>query len=196
MLIASRNVFLAVALGLSTFFAQAGDSEQRRTSTTSGASVNPTINEEVSKSCPTGTVLIGVTVDRVTGKQAVLRPRCRPVPTGSTNAWCNPNPPSAVDCTCDGYEQLAWERKNANGCWTCSGTGRACGAPVNCSCVNGDTAGGTVSGAWMPQTCASEGTIGRAIDLSMRNASGDSCIYASDTQCTYQSVPLATCNNR
>ncbi len=185
----SRAFVITAALLLVAHSSITTAQDGRRTSAGSSSSVNPTINEEITKSCPAGTVLIGVTVDRVTGKQAVLRPRCRPIPTGSTNAWCNPSPPSGVNCTCDGFEKLAWERKNANGCWTCAGTGQACGAPAQCACVNGSGN----SGAWMPQTCSQEDSIGQAINLSQRSASGDSCTYASDTQCTYQASPNSRC---
>ena len=147
----------------------------------------PSLNNTVTKSCPPGTALIGVTVERVEGKEAVLRPRCRPAPTGSSNAWCDPAPPSNVDCNCDGYEHLTWQR-NGTGCWMCVGDGKACGKPAACACEPGANG----SGAWVPVNCTAGGNILEA-DLRGKSANTDTCYYATDTACTYQAYPGYSC---
>lgn len=160
--------------------------QERRTSATTPSVSEPSLNEVVSNSCPDGMALLGITVERSSSRQASIKPRCRPIPQGSANAWCNAAPPAGVNCTCDGYEELGW-KKIGTGCWACSGTGNRCTVSAQCACVPGDR------GAWVPMNCATQGSVSSESNLAGRDATFDACFTVQATGCTYQSVAGATC---
>lgn len=178
------SALLALALSLSGVVAHA---QSRVTSTNTPSVAEPTVNEIINRGCPAGQALLGVTVERSSTKQATLKPRCRPIPQGSANEWCNASPPTNVACGCDGYEELGW-KKLGTGCWACSGTGQKCPQPAQCSCVTGGR------GAWLPYSCNSQGTLPTESSLAGRDATFDACFTVNSTGCTYQAIAGATCN--
>lgn len=151
----------------------------------------PSSRNLVTDGCPAGSALIGVTVERYRGQTVALQPRCRPAPQGASNAWCNPTPPAGVACTCDGYEQLQWQRMSQGGvpgCWTCVGNGLACPQPPSCNCLS------TAEGAWVPMQCQQTASTPNPASLRQNfDASQSHCVRVQTTGCTYRSVPGRSC---
>ena len=177
----------AVSIAITLILTLAGQASAQTSDKAAKLSA-PSINDIVDHGCPPGEALVGVTVDRVRGKSAVLRPRCRPIPQDSGNEWCSSIPPAGVDCSCDGYEQLIWVRASGDGCWYCIANGNACPPDPGCSCVDAK------NGSFMPMECVTQATLNMQTKLANQYASQDACFFASDTACTYRAVPGAACH--
>lgn len=179
---------LAVVGSLLTQSFQAGAVE---TSDQAPAISSPSVRNIVTDGCPAGSALIGITVERYRGQAVALQPRCRPASQGAPNAWCDPSPPAGVSCSCDGFEQLQWQRMSQGGvpgCWACVGNGQACAPQPGCSCLS------TPEGAWVPMLC--QQTAATATPSSLRqsfDASQSHCVRVQSTGCTYRSVPGRSC---